>query len=291
MKDERGGAALLTILVLISLIGLIAYAVNRLQGMSAVMGNAYQGKEGASHIAEAGIQNAIWELKRNSNWVTGFVNKPFGAGNFSVTAVKNPDGTTTVASTGAVGQAKETIQRRMTSPCTTATTTLNGNDTYIWSNQPNTNYNFMSQILVSAQEYRGLLYFDLSVIPLSAVIQSADMALYLYVNGADDTIIIYRVTAQWVDALATWNSRVTGFNWTTPGGDYDPGISWNLLSSNPTGWKTADIRSLVQDWVNGTYPNYGMILKDNNALDYFYSREYLMDPTLAPKLTVTYSLC
>src|SRR2546421_12038589 len=82
---------------------------------------------------------------------------------------------------------------------------------------------------------------------------------------------IHRITGltDWTEAGVTWNTRNGALAWTTAGGDFDPtatdtqpsgttagtAVSFNVLSD----WTSANI---PQGWINGTIPNYGLLVED-----------------------------
>src|SRR6266550_581379 len=76
-------------------------------------------------------------------------------------------------------------------------------------------------------------------------------------------------TTDWTEAGVTWNTRDGVLAWATPGGDFDPtatdtqpsgttagtAISFNVLSDSTSA-------NIPQGWINGTIPNYGLLVKD-----------------------------
>lgn len=104
---------------------------------------------------------------------------------------------------------------------------------------------------------RMLLKFDLSSIPQNAQITSATLYLDNY-NPWTTTPIptaIHRITENWS----------YGVKWSTqPDYDSTPAAveTWYFSWSHYEGsW---DITSLVQGWVDGTYPNYGVTIRHNS---------------------------
>src|SRR5262249_8090547 len=87
--------------------------------------------------------------------------------------------------------------------------------------------------------------------------------------------------------------------WANPsgGGDYDSRVAASLAksASQPSGWDNLDIKSLVQQWVSGTQPNLGVLLKlssepladGNNPI--YNSSDFTAEPGLRPKLTLSYT--
>ena len=70
----------------------------------------------------------------------------------------------------------------------------------------------------------------------------------------------HRIRDSWSENFVTWNRRTIGVNWNTAGGDFDSnGVTTTLVgpSNQRYSW---EITPLVQGWVDGRYPNYGVIL-------------------------------
>ena len=66
------------------------------------------------------------------------------------------------------------------------------------------------------------------------------------------TIRAYRVTSDWSSSAITWNSKPA---YTTT---YASGVATNTTGN----WYGLNVTTLVKYWLNGTYPNYGMVLKE-----------------------------
>lgn len=284
MRDEKGAVALLAILALITLVGLIGYSMQRTSGLSAVTGGLYKGSEEASYVADAGIQHVTWNLSKGIP-ILGLVSKPFGRGTYTVTSMIHPDGTLGITSTGVVGGSQVIVRRRVGQP-TDIISVFNILDTYIYRWDPSKNYSTLTN-LIPKKDQHVLLNIDLSEIPPGVTIQSAVLSLYLYNYNKDDTARMYTIKEAWVDSQATWSNRKTSTPWTKPGENWNSNPRWDIATKS-NGWKTVDVTARVQSWVNGTTPNYGFIIQNNNASDYFYSSDYTMDPSLVPILTVTW---
>jgi hypothetical protein len=101
---------------------------------------------------------------------------------------------------------------------------------------------------------RGLVKFDLSSIPTGShlIIANLDMEYEMRAGGSSPVptfnITVYRNSAAWDELSVTWNSR--------------PSIAeaYGSASFSTFGSKTFDMINLVQAWVDGTYPNYGVTL-------------------------------
>ncbi|HUW85235.1 MAG TPA: DNRLRE domain-containing protein, partial [Phycisphaerae bacterium] len=141
---------------------------------------------------------------------------------------------------------------------------------------------------------RGLVKFDLTGIPAGTVITSAKLWLYSYDDaqamGSTGFYGAYRLTTNWVENSATWNSSDTGVPWTTAGGDFEATPDGTVAKQ--TGgliWYTIDVTTRVQDWIDNPANNLGWIIKctdeDLHNQDRFYQSEGL-NAGNRPKLIV-----
>jgi len=150
----------------------------------------------------------------------------------------------------------------------------------------------------SGYENRGIVIFDLSSIPSEAQVTSATLYLHEYsTQGTTRTIGVHRVTSSWTEGGVTWNSRDGTTDWGTAGGDFistatdEQSLSWTGVLK----WDSWGVTPDVRGFVNGTYSNYGWIIKDENEgavanyLWQFNSKEHAT-ASLRPKLEVTYRL-
>ena len=90
-------------------------------------------------------------------------------------------------------------------------------------------------------------------IPVGANIDSA--MFYINVTEADsEEVTIHRVTGYWEEMSVTWNSFAGGF---------DPTVEGSFIPNN-MGWYSVDVTSLVSNWLDETYPNYGLLLREES---------------------------
>ncbi|MFC2058153.1 DNRLRE domain-containing protein [Chloroflexota bacterium] len=131
---------------------------------------------------------------------------------------------------------------------------------------------------------RVLLKFDLSSIPQGSTITSAELGALLVAywkepeepTGPTIQITSHRLTSDWGESTVTWNTA--------------PALAESYGSASVgMGEEGADyywdVTSLVQSWVDGTYANYGLMLKgpDTGSIDMkaFVSREQVgFEPAL-----------
>jgi hypothetical protein len=113
-------------------------------------------------------------------------------------------------------------------------------------------------------------------LPQGETLSSA--TLHIYINEANNqSVNIYQVNKDWAEMGVTWENR--------PDIAATPEISY---TPDATGWKTIDITSLVQNWLDGTSPNYGLLL-DQISTDWSYTKYDSREGTNKPFVDVEYS--
>jgi hypothetical protein len=102
---------------------------------------------------------------------------------------------------------------------------------------------------------RGVMKFDLANIPVGTAIAQARLHFYLY--GSCDlanrahTITVYSVTEAWEENSITWNTRP----------NFGEAYGSTSVQSRSWGWYTVDVTGLVSQWISGTLPNNGLLLR------------------------------
>lgn len=140
-------------------------------------------------------------------------------------------------------------------------------DTWIDYYNQDTNYAADTELQIDPQgsgRNRALLRFDLSSIPAGSTIISATLVLTVNAAQTGHTVNIYRVITDWTETDVTWNQATTGTAWTA-GGDYDSGTIWGSYSPDVTGSRVISLTTLVQNWVDATYSNFGILLNGTGA--------------------------
>ncbi len=165
-----------------------------------------------------------------------------------------------------------------------------GKDSMVVTQIPDTNYEnnqyFSLGNLSVSIILRAHLQFDVSILPTDAVIVNADLKLYQYQTIGTESFVIglHQVTESWEENMITWNNQP----------DYLPSPESTItVTVGALTWLSWDITSLLQGWLDGSIANYGVVLKDTDEPlgDTFircYSSDYLANPTLCPKLEITY---
>ena len=174
-----------------------------------------------------------------------------------------------------------------------------GKDAHIDSATQNRNYGASDLMIISNTE-RMLLEFNLSSVTSAANIVNANLTLYLDSSGTGtNPITVQRVNQSWIEGTGTgqttydgvtWNNRSGSELWDIAGGDFDPFV-WTTTNISTVGtYYTWDITELVQNWVNGTYPNYGIILKGENGHgQWHFASSDNIDSAIWPQLNITYN--
>lgn len=175
-----------------------------------------------------------------------------------------------------------------------------GRDTYIRAKAPLNNYGAASNLIVDREStdlQRALLWFDLGEIPSNAPIVRATLTMQATQIDGKLNILIYQVNRAWVEGsgngtmgTANWSLCQSGVAWASAGGDYKAS-SAATLTTGATGPHTWDVTSLVQSWVAGSSPNYGVMVASpdggGNRTVTYDSRE----GTTPPRLTIEYGQC
>ncbi|UCE25999.1 MAG: DNRLRE domain-containing protein [Candidatus Coatesbacteria bacterium] len=141
-------------------------------------------------------------------------------------------------------------------------------DTWVWpGNGP---YGSSNELRTNNPSYDQwiVIQFDLSSIPDGSTVNYADLYCYRYEGwySGDTNCDLYRVTEEWdeytlVDTIAHDDTY-----------SYD-----NVNVGTPNGWKVFDVTELVQEWLDGTYDNYGLVFYGTSGSGYYQricSREY-----------------
>lgn len=140
-------------------------------------------------------------------------------------------------------------------------------DTWVWpGNGPYGSSTELRTNIATLYDQEIVMHFDLSSIPEGSTINSAMLYAYRYQGNGAISGDLYRVTEEW-DEYTLVNSIAHD--------DVNPYCT-DVPMGDPTGWKEFDITALVQDWVDATYDNYGLVYYGLTGSGYFqrhYSRE------------------
>lgn len=147
---------------------------------------------------------------------------------------------------------------------------------------------------------RALIRFDLSSIQSGSTITGA--TLRVYDSGTDltnnaRTMYANRSKRAWTETGATWNKYDGTNNWTTAGGgassdDVETSNIGSVSVPNPpsAGYVSVTLTaSAVQEWLDGTFANNGVMLSMGTETDDLHRFES-SENTHQPELIVDYTL-
>jgi len=184
-------------------------------------------------------------------------------------------------------------------------------DTYISAWAPTSNYGNDAGLQVHTQNTkRSLMRFDLSHIPVDAVVSMAslDLRTTSWCQGeATMPLNLYRMRRAWVESEANWYGPATGEAWDAPGAggiedhDVTPVATIDLDATDS--WYNIVLTNIVQEWINAPAENYGLLLEcEGVSLEYrFWSSDWrgiaqrprlcleYAQPTPTPTVTSTHT--
>lgn len=187
-----------------------------------------------------------------------------------------------------------------------------GVDAYLDRGIPDTNYGAATQLYMrtgGGADRRSLARFDLSGLPIGAVVTAATLYLYnraCYTNATGSVNRILAANSAWTEAGATWNFALGGATrWAGDAGgdggadagcsvsgvDYSAVLmgSWTWLTTDAAGLEYAIALNVVE--MNAMLAaNHGFLLTANaNNNNMMYSSDWGA-PAVRPKLVVDYTV-
>ena len=181
-------------------------------------------------------------------------------------------------------------------------------DTRIFQSSSNSNYG--DQVLSSRADNNNLSHtlvqVDTSGILSTEVVTGASLKLttdFQHPDTTSVTLTVHRLLQPWGEFKATWNERLNGTAWSTPGMqagvDYSSTvIATQTLTANETQY-TFDLGSpaglaMVQDWISNPISNYGLALvatpsggTTREQFNFVHSESTTADSGVKPILIIT----
>ncbi|NKB35815.1 MAG: DNRLRE domain-containing protein [Gammaproteobacteria bacterium] len=302
LKQPRG-FILLPVVLAITLIAAIAFLMNRSGAIQINMADAESQAREAQYLAEAGLQHALWMANNNNCENYALASTNFGDHSYSASFTPTSGSPVTLSAVGTLTNGvTRTLSRNLVSIYQPSEVLVlqpdasDGKDAEVWQQQPANNYGTEDVTWVSrngTDVTRTLLEFDVSTIPGSAKVLSATLSLHHKSgSGSGVPVTAHRITNSWNEDFVSWNSRENGTNWATAGVDFDSTViaTTNVGPASNTRYEW-DIASLVQDWINGGYPNHGVVLSTalaGAAGEQFETSDH-SNAARHPSLTITYA--
>lgn len=141
---------------------------------------------------------------------------------------------------------------------------------------------------------RGLLRFDnifgsdpLTQVPFGARIDRATLTMST-TDAGDNPTLIYRMLVDWSEATTTWNSLVNGIDDGT--NDVEASFFGSLDGSQDEEFDEIDVTTVVQEWANGTSPNYGWAFVATTGNGWDWDTSEAANANERPSLLIQYSV-
>jgi hypothetical protein len=160
-------------------------------------------------------------------------------------------------------------------------------DSFIHTCKPDQNDGLLKFIKITEEDmkqdkYRALYRFDLSSVPAGSTIISATANFWVndVFGGSTYTVNAHRVTSPWTDLGVTWNNINSSYDLVADG-------SYMLSAANEGTFVSVNITSLVQEWIDNTSPNHGiMLIHDTIEGESRYASKEEPDSSLHPYLQI-----
>jgi hypothetical protein len=262
MQPSRGnGFVLLPVVLAIALIAVIAILLNDQRATDLDGAVAVTEAREAAEVVRAGQSYAQWRLNTNGcrgDLVTGSM--PFGPGGASsFTATINAGGVPTSQYTFPPDR-----------------------DTWIDESNPDSNYGSDNTLRIdntAGNRNHALYHFDLSSIPAGSTVATATLRLYIAAYDSRGDLLVHRITGDWSEFGATWNSVGNGYETTSYG---------RIARQSAAGTRaSANLTALTQAWVNNPGANHGILLAttSSDVTSLYTSRDAAVE--MRPYLEVT----
>ena len=108
----QNGFMLVVVLMVISLLTALSVSMLLAGQWEGVQGTKDVAYLQAFNLAEAGLERAVWELRMDPTWTTGWTDESLGNGTYSVTVAEAPDigdSWLRISATGVVGEITKTL--------------------------------------------------------------------------------------------------------------------------------------------------------------------------------------
>ena len=142
--------------------------------------------------------------------------------------------------------------------------------------------------VIPSVSLRSLVRFDTSAIPPGTAIASAQLYIlhssYCDIGLRTHIVTSHRITGGWTEMGINWNNK--------PG--YTGQYGSVAVTSSDWDWFSLDVTDLVRGWVNGSFPNYGVMLRanessGNDSAQLGFLTRNIPDSDFRPYLLITYA--
>jgi hypothetical protein len=149
-----------------------------------------------------------------------------------------------------------------------------------------------------AGDTRVIILFDIAgALPAGADVRKAVMTLYVDDNygDCDVTFSLFPLSSSWFEPEVTWNNRMGGISWSTPGGDYSTTAIATMTASGEKFPVDMSLpASLIEDWLTSNDENMGVILVPDSSVPGDCGLVFTTSDNIyilrRPRLTVHYTM-
>jgi hypothetical protein len=290
------GFTLLPVVLAMSIVAVVAFLLNRDNGLNARMITQQADLERARYAAQAGLQAANYALQAagcNGIYPTAATpvsNPNFRGASYSAYSTAASGSPVTLVATGSYKDASVTLTRTEVPVYQPRTTRViqpdpgTGQDTFVDSTLER-NFGRDARLRLQSGRYAPLLKISLTTLPPGSRVSpwydsanarlqpGAVLSLYQFDIASSGTgtlaLHAYPVSRSWVAGTKTGGGTPDGATWLTydgdsahtwsaPGAGYGPMPLASTPYSGVIGWVDFDLTSAVAAWLGGVHPNEGV---------------------------------
>lgn len=137
---------------------------------------------------------------------------------------------------------------------------------YTSASSPDLNYAGSQSLNIQSNAWT-FLQFDLSTLPAGTTgsqVQKATLVLFVTQVGAAGSFDIYEVGAPWAESSITWSNQPPGSTLLSTGSCAAPAVQC-VTAGSALNYMVIDVTQAVQDWLNGTVANNGLVLQPTSG--------------------------
>jgi hypothetical protein len=318
------GFTLVPVVLAMSIVAVVAFLLNRDNGLNARMITQHADMERARLAAQAGLQAANFALQAagcSRTAAASVSNANFAGASYSAYSDTATGSPTNLIATGTYKGASVTLTRtgvHVYQPRTTRVIQPDGSagqDTFLDSSQER-NFGRDARLRLQSGRYAPLVKISLSSLPAGTRVipwydsgnmklqPGAVLSLYQYDTSSSGTgtlrLDLHPVTRSWLAGTRTGGGTPDGATWLTydgviantwpaPGMGYGPAALASTPYTGAIGWVDWDLTNAVAAWLSGIHPNHGVwIVAGGGAIgNTAYVSNDDSNASLRPKLTLS----
>jgi hypothetical protein len=157
-------------------------------------------------------------------------------------------------------------------------------DAYINTGSLNANFGSDANLVVRSTSHISYIAFDLSSMPAgitSSNIAKASLKLYINGVGKAGSFTVLFANGSWSESTITAN--------TSPALGATIAGATSLAKSQQGDYIVIDVTTAIDDWLNGTQPNDGLVLVGDGTLDATFDSKESTSTSHSPELDIVYN--